>query len=705
MKGAIAIAGLAALVALSASGLFLSTTSSAHPGSGDVLLRVLHVVLLLSALFYTGFRYTLRRRTSLDELALLLSLACGVNFIVQLTGGSRSPWIGLYLLVGGLASVAFSQRHVVILTAAVISLETANGLLNPSGPAGDLAGPLLVFVAVVWGFTFMARVERDRADRAEDRLLRLDTGLKQLESTSETPSPLSEEGQRVGRAQYVRQLDQQLQPLLELARQATGSTTALLLQVDESGTSYWVRLVSGPHRQVTLRKQPVRGEILAEALRAEAAVCAASPFRPFPASWHVGEFRPQSVLLFPIRHWDEPPWVLVLEDEEPRPFDAARQELARSFGEQMAGVQSLFRRQATQHVEEQKLKRLLRVSERLSEALRVDEILTQIVSYAREVAAFDTCAVCLVDDGSETYRVAMAEGYPEQVLGLRCPDRVDHVGRQGPACQRGAAGDTYRQTFAYASAVPEGEARFVRGAVLAVPLRAQNRVCGALLLTRKGEPHSAQDVRLLRIHCNQAAVAIENALAYEKASKLAATDALTGLFNRRYLEEALTREISRAERAGSRLATLILDIDHFKGFNDTYGHAMGDVVLKKVANVLRSGLRKGDVLARFGGEEFVILLPGVSSRSALELAERIRASVESADVHPGGPRKHVTVSVGVSLFPDDGGHGEELLQKADEALYAAKETGRNRAVVYRAVDAAKVSKTKATRAEAVGAAT
>ena len=174
--------------------------------------------------------------------------------------------------------------------------------------------------------------------------------------------------------------------------------------------------------------------------------------------------------------------------------------------------------------------------------------------------------------------------------------------------------------------------------------------------------------------------------------------------------EALTREISRAERAGSRLATLILDIDHFKGFNDTYGHAMGDVVLKKVANVLRSGLRKGDVLARFGGEEFVILLPGVSSRSALELAERIRASVESADVHPGGPRKHVTVSVGVSLFPDDGGHGEELLQTADEALYAAKETGRNRAVVYRAVDAAKVSKTKvsktkATRAEAVGAAT
>jgi diguanylate cyclase (GGDEF)-like protein len=215
---------------------------------------------------------------------------------------------------------------------------------------------------------------------------------------------------------------------------------------------------------------------------------------------------------------------------------------------------------------------------------------------------------------------------------------------------------------------------------VAVPLKAQKRVSGALLLTRQGESFTARELRLLRIYCNQAAVVLENAIVHERVENLAATDGLTGLFNRRYFDSAFARELSRCDRSSSSLALLMVDVDHFKSFNDTYGHAMGDLVLKKVAGMLSSGIRKADVLARFGGEEFVVILPNVTPQGALESAERLRESVAAAPIHPGGPRKRVTVSIGAALFPADAQDSASLLKAADEALYEAKRLGRNQVV-------------------------
>ncbi len=163
---------------------------------------------------------------------------------------------------------------------------------------------------------------------------------------------------------------------------------------------------------------------------------------------------------------------------------------------------------------------------------------------------------------------------------------------------------------------------------LAMPLRAQQRVCGALFLTREGEGFTARELRLLRIYCNQAAVAIENAIVYERVENLVATDGLTSLFNRRYLEGALERELARADRSSSSLALLLLDIDHFKSFNDTYGHAMGDLVLKKVATtlpaVLASGRRSGAFRGR--GVRRAVATSGCARRHGV------------GRTHPGGTR-------------------------------------------------------------------
>ncbi|WP_375459392.1 diguanylate cyclase [uncultured Enterovirga sp.] len=166
----------------------------------------------------------------------------------------------------------------------------------------------------------------------------------------------------------------------------------------------------------------------------------------------------------------------------------------------------------------------------------------------------------------------------------------------------------------------------------------------------------------------------------EQLAELATVDALTGLANRRLFDERLAQEWRRAARSGRPVGAVIVDIDHFKAFNDTYGHPEGDSCLRRVARVIGSGLRTGDLAARVGGEEFALLLPGADIHRTLHVARLLRLGIESVAVpHAGNPAGIVTVSAGaVSLLPARGGPSEDILRLADEALYRAKRAGRNR---------------------------
>ena len=164
--------------------------------------------------------------------------------------------------------------------------------------------------------------------------------------------------------------------------------------------------------------------------------------------------------------------------------------------------------------------------------------------------------------------------------------------------------------------------------------------------------------------------------------ELSNTDHLTGLFNRRFLMEALDKEVQRARRKDGQVALLLLDIDHFKRVNDTHGHLQGDVVLQKVALHIQKELRSYDTAARYGGEEFVAVLPDTSLKESFNVADRIRLSVQGMRFAGSLSNEQVTVSLGVALFPspcfDD---IDGLLRAADEALYQAKERGRNRVII------------------------
>ncbi|MDH3402183.1 MAG: diguanylate cyclase [Acidobacteriota bacterium] len=163
----------------------------------------------------------------------------------------------------------------------------------------------------------------------------------------------------------------------------------------------------------------------------------------------------------------------------------------------------------------------------------------------------------------------------------------------------------------------------------------------------------------------------------ETLENLSVTDDLTGLYNRRYMRRRLDEELARARRAGQALSILILDLDEFKAFNDLLGHLQGDLFLRRTAEILKAGFRPSDVLSRWGGEEFVAMLPETGKREAARVAERVRAAFEArspvADLAP-----RVTISAGLATYPDDGETREELLLNADVALYRAKDLGRNR---------------------------
>ncbi|HNB37509.1 MAG TPA: GGDEF domain-containing protein [Anaerolineales bacterium] len=168
-----------------------------------------------------------------------------------------------------------------------------------------------------------------------------------------------------------------------------------------------------------------------------------------------------------------------------------------------------------------------------------------------------------------------------------------------------------------------------------------------------------------------------------KLQEQATRDPLTGVFNRRYFAEALDKEAARAARENASFSVFILDVDHFKKFNDTYGHKCGDLVLQTLAKYLMEHTRRSDIVCRFGGEEFVVLMPDAPSSDAYERAEIFRKQFSELVVEYEGQKMKCTFSAGVASFPQHASSGEALLGLADEALYASKAEGRNRVTIYK----------------------
>lgn len=222
--------------------------------------------------------------------------------------------------------------------------------------------------------------------------------------------------------------------------------------------------------------------------------------------------------------------------------------------------------------------------------------------------------------------------------------------------------------------------------LLGVPLVTNSStVSGGLFLANKAnnECFTLEDEEILLTITYQASVAIENARLYGQVQQLAVTDGLTGLLNHKEFHKRLDETIEGSKRYHYTVALLMIDIDHFKKFNDTYGHQVGDQVLMTVADAIKSQIRTVDVCARYGGEEFAVILRDDAASYPLVLAERIRSTVYAYPIRHDGIRSQLSVSIGIACFPKDADNAKDFIKRADEALYMAKETGRNRLCRYK----------------------
>jgi diguanylate cyclase (GGDEF)-like protein len=219
---------------------------------------------------------------------------------------------------------------------------------------------------------------------------------------------------------------------------------------------------------------------------------------------------------------------------------------------------------------------------------------------------------------------------------------------------------------------------------LCLPLTAHGDTLG-LICVQAGEPGSwtADDrvVALARAFSEHISLGLSSFTLREALRQQSIVDSLTGLYNRRYLDDTLRREVFRAQRGGKALSVIMIDADHFKRLNDIFGHDAGDVVLRAMGRELKAGVRGGDLACRFGGEEFALVLPDCGKPQAVEKAHRVADSVRAMHlVHGATTLPPLTISAGVATYPDDGEEADHLIAAADRALYAAKRAGRDRVV-------------------------
>lgn len=378
--------------------------------------------------------------------------------------------------------------------------------------------------------------------------------------------------------------------------------------------------------------------------------------------------------------------VLAVDRVDDRPFNEAAELLLGNAATLLLRIienERLFRAVERGKYEHEKF---YQASARLNSVVSLQDVIAVTFAAAREIASFEFGALTSYDARARRHEIVAAEGGDaEKLMGTSFHDNSGLVAmtvknRHPLPGIDGVSADANRL---FAVDVPMRP----YASVLSLPLIVRDEAIGTLVLgatISNAFPADARD--MLRVIANQAAVALENARTYERLQELATTDGLTGLLNHRRFQERLDDSLRRSDRAARGttrpVALIICDIDHFKSVNDTYGHPVGDTVLKGVARILAASARKIDVVARYGGEEFAIVLEETSTAGALQVAERIRTDVARELFRSDIGTLSVTISLGIATYPNDARDREMLIERADQALYQAKRRGRDQALAY-----------------------
>jgi diguanylate cyclase (GGDEF)-like protein len=653
--------------------------------------------------------FWLAAASDLADLELALTLVAGIHVVIAVTGGLDSPAYPLLYGLVAFAMTVLARPGAIATLVAALLLEAAvlarggvsEARVLASGVHGVyLLGAAAAHAVLLRGMTM--RYRRRRAVRLDEELLALRESARDYRLIAAALGPGSraprgrDEEDRLLAIGGVGMIGDAASWVLATLKRSLAAATVALLWIDDDGERIKLKEVASDADDITeARRLPSAGIFGAVVRDRQALLCAAT--KPGQLPYYEGGRAGVAVVAVPVIEHGHLRGILAADREAPF-SEADRDLLADASAQMLRVVQS---EQVFRAVERAKYEheRFYQATAMLGRALTPEQVIETAFDAAAAIVEYDAAAIALYDKAKSRHRIAAVrvraggEGLidPAQLTNLEFKDNAGLASMVVKNRHYLPAGGEPREVSApiYTRKVKIEDAR----SLLVLPLLAADEPVGTLTLVARAEKRFGKDVReMLAVIANQVAIALENGFLYRKMETMATTDGLTGLTNHRTFQQRFADLLERAARHGHRVALLLCDVDHFKKVNDTYGHPVGDEVLRRVARVLQEVPRKIDIPARYGGEEFAVLLDNVDVAQAKQVAERIRIEISRVVVESEKGPLSVTESIGVAAFPDDGKDRATLIERADLALYHAKHTGRNRVVTWAEAQAEKAKK-------------
>ena len=388
---------------------------------------------------------------------------------------------------------------------------------------------------------------------------------------------------------------------------------------------------------------------------------------------YIKDIRILSVIAIPVMEGSTPVGLLTVDTSRYHAFNEPEQKTVKMFSGQIAKILERERVYNIIKHDITALRIIKEFSSSLATSIHYDDVINKLCHYSHQAFSGDAF---FFEHGIQGFQV---KHFPDEISG---PKEIDFRGTLAGLAIENRHKEYVSDIKQFVMKVlplqfKTEEAR----SAIAVPLFFEGGLIGVFgMLSKQKEFLDSRQISLVEVMCNQAATSIANAKMHAEIERMATTDGLTGLYNHRVFQQKLTEELKRSERHDTPLSLLLTDIDFFKKVNDTYGHPVGDFVLKGVSRILQNEIRDIDIAARYGGEEFVVILPGTDSLGAKNIAERLRKAIMAETFSSDNRTLKVTTSIGIATVPADARTKEELIEKTDQALYHAKHNGRNQSV-------------------------
>jgi two-component system cell cycle response regulator len=636
---------------------------------------------------------------ALVDMEIAFALVAAAGAVIAITGGMGSPMYPLLYGVIAFAMSFLSRPGAWAALGAALILELAAFLRLPFGMGSVtpmllhvffLGGAAAAHALFLRGLIIYERRRRERrleselaAQREAARDYRLIAAA--LGADSRAPRNRAEEEHMLALG-GIQTISASIFHTLSTVKWALGVRTCGLLWLNERGDGFKIKeLVSDTDDVTEAVRVPASG-VLGAVLRDRSPMVLART-KPGQIPYYDRGGTTGALACVPVLEGAHVGGIVCADREQP--FDDDEIAVLASTAEQL--VRYVQSERVFLAVERSKYEheRFYQASAMLCRALTVEEVMETAFDAAAQIVGYDVAAITVYDAGRKRHRVQSVRVAPgsesmvdaEALAGLEFRDNAGLasmvVKNKHYLPAGGELRDLTSPVYTKQARVKEAES------LLVLPLLTGDEAIGTFMLASRERQQFGKDVRdMLGVIANQVAVSLQNGMMYQQMETMATTDGLTGLTNHRTFQDRLVQLLDRAERTQQPASLLLCDVDHFKRVNDTYGHPVGDEVLRQVARVLQRSVRKIDIPARYGGEEFAVVLEATGTEGAMHLAERIRRDVAALVIDSDKGQFHVTMSIGIASFPDDARERSLLIERADASLYFAKENGRNRCVSF-----------------------